>query len=105
MINGKSYGVSCDDGQEERVTTLGRHIDQRMREIARAGAAGNESHLMILTALMLADETFELKDSAVTLDQHVKKAAERDKDEAAIAQAIDQLAQRIDHIAGRMQTA
>ncbi len=76
-INGRNYGVACDDGQEDRLRDLGYYIDQRMREIAQAGAAGNESHLMILASLMLAcarsfeamGRHFQPSDGAVELRQ------------------------------------
>ena len=53
-IHGRSYGIACDDGQESRVMEVGRYVDARAREISQAGAAGNETHLMVLTALVLA---------------------------------------------------
>lgn len=108
-INGKSYGIFCDEGQESRVMSLGRYIDQRMREIARAGAAGNESHLMILTALMLADEAMELREGSTELERRANdalmRAEEFAQDEVDVAQAIGKLAQRIDVIAGRLKAA
>lgn len=105
MINGRSYGVSCDDGQEQRVLDLGRYVDLRMKEISRAGAAANESHLMVLTALMMADEISDLRDNVGHLNH---KSAQTDilmQEEAVIAQAIDDLADRIDLIATRIQKA
>ena len=59
-INGRDYGISCDDGQEQRVQDLGMYVDSRLRDIAKAGAASNESHLLVLTSIMLADEIFDL---------------------------------------------
>lgn len=35
-IYGKSYGIACDDGQEDRVLELGGYVDARLREIATA---------------------------------------------------------------------
>jgi cell division protein ZapA len=104
-INGRNYGIACDDGQEERVRDLGYYIDQRMREIAKAGAANNEVHLMILTSLMLADEVFDLKDNVGDLGERVRETQAQQYDEVAIAEAINELAERIDSIAGRVQKA
>ena len=60
-INGRTFGISCEDGQEQRVHDLGRYVDARLKEIAKAGAASNESHLLVLTTLMLSDEIFDLR--------------------------------------------
>lgn len=104
-INGRNYGIACDDGQEGRVRDLGNYIDQRMREIAKAGAANNEVHLMILTSLMLADEVFDLRDSVGDLGDQVNNVQTSQVDEEGIAEVISELAERIDNIAGRIQKA
>ena len=48
-IHGHTYGVACDDGQEERVYEVGEYVNQRATAIATAGAASNETHLLVLT--------------------------------------------------------
>src|SRR5688572_29424939 len=104
-INGRNYGIACDDGQEKRVRDLGYYIDQRVREIARAGAATNESHLMVLTSLMLADEIFDLRDNMGALEEDAQQASPNARNDEAIAGAIGELADRIDDIADRVQKA
>lgn len=103
MINGKSYGISCDDGQEERVIELASYVDDRMRQMAGAGAASNEPHLMVLTSLMLADEIYELKQSKAQNQQNV--TASQEASDTAVAEAITNLAMRIDNVANRIQKA
>ena len=61
-IHGRAYDIACDDGQEQRVLEVGRYVDTRAREIAQAGAANNETHLLVLTALVLADEAVSALD-------------------------------------------
>ncbi len=105
-INGRNYGIACDDGQERRVKDLGSYVDQRLKEIARAGAASNESHLLVLTAIILADEIFDLKDGLAAIENGRKEpigVSMSDEDEEAIVNAIDLLAKRIDSIAGNLQ--
>lgn len=104
-INGRSFGISCDDGQEQRVLNLGHYVDSRIKDISRAGGAANESHLLVLTALMLADEVHDLRDNVSELGGEVQATRGLKQDELFIAQAIDHLADRIDLIAGRMQKA
>ncbi|NCC22383.1 MAG: cell division protein ZapA [Alphaproteobacteria bacterium] len=107
-INGRNYGVACDDGQEQRVIELGRFVDERLREIGRAGAAGSESHLFVLTALVLADEIFDLRDHLTNHPQtNGTSQGERvsAQEEELIVRAIDSLATRIERIAGRIESA
>lgn len=116
-INGRGYALSCDDGQEERLKELGRYVNSRLNDIAHAGAADNESHLFVLTALVLADEIFDLKTHLSEMDAHIRSlevsqdSSERGEyyefvqEEMFVAQAIENLAGKIDHIAERIQKA
>lgn len=104
-INGRSFGMQCDDGQEQRVRDLGNYVDSKIRSVAAAGGTSNENHLLILTSLMLADEIHELRDNLSALGHHVETKEQLDRQEAMVAEAIDTLAERIDVIANRIQNA
>lgn len=101
-IHGKTYGIACDDGQERRVQDLARYVDLRLKEIAGAGAASNEPHLLVLTALVLADEIFDTKASVQAPQAPVDERLTED-DERIIVEAINHLAARIDSVAERLQ--
>lgn len=115
-IHGKSYGIACDDGQEQRVLQLGKYVDARLREIAGAGAASTEAHLLVLTALVLADEAFENREHAAALYNQQQNQAHMQPqvvveqrlspaEEQMIVSSIDKLATRIDAMAQRLQSA
>jgi cell division protein ZapA len=104
-IHGRTYGISCENGQEARVAELGRVVDSRLKEIARAGAASNESHLLVLASLMIADEVFDLRDTVNKLKQRLQSAEFNEEDDAMMAATIDLLADRIERIASRIQAA
>ena len=104
-INGRNYGISCDPGQERRVKDLGHYVDQRLKEIARAGAGGNESHLLVLTSLMLADEVFDTRDDLADANERASRSGEMEEEETMAARAINHLAGRISLIAERIQKA
>ena len=105
MINGRSYSMECDDGQQQRVTDLGRYVDGKVRQIARAGGASSDQHLMFLAALMIADEAMEMRDHLSAVGDRAEMAEHIKKEEMVITQAIDHLAKRIDTIADRLQKA
>lgn len=104
-INGKNFNITCDDGQEQRVIDLAHFIDGRLQDVSRAGAAHNESHLLVLTSLMLADEIFELRDQIYNNGGEPMSAGKIREDELAIAQAIESIAERIDGLAGKIAQA
>jgi len=104
-INGRTFGISCEDGQEQRVVDLGRYVDGRLKEIARAGAASSESHLLVLTTLMLSDEIFDLRNEVQALGGQINQSQANQNDEEEVANAIGMLAERIERIAHRIQSA
>ena len=108
-INGRPYGISCEEGQQQRVMDLGHYVDSRLKEISKAGAASSEAHLFVLTALLLSDEVFDLHAdlSAMNDGQQASEnvAPMPPAEDLASAQAIEELAGRIDRIAGRIQAA
>lgn len=55
-IGGRSFAVSCAEGEEAHVEMLGRMIDDRAR---RMGGAPSETRMLLVVALMLADELHE----------------------------------------------
>lgn len=119
-INGRSYDISCDNGQEGRIVDLASYIDQRLQQISRAGAAYNDSHLMVLTSLVLADEIFEARSegaAAVSAARASRPQAAApapasaaapgiNKDEEmAVVKLIEQLTKRIEGVATKVAQA
>ena len=111
-IHGRDYGIACDDGQESRVIEVGRYVDSRARDIASAGAASNENHLLVLTALVLADEIKELRENIQQIRVNGNQAFQQangsqrsglsPEEEKRIVESIEQLATRINSVATRM---
>lgn len=102
-MNGRQYGIACDDGQEQRVMDLANFVDSRLKEIAAAGAGTNDSHLLVLTSIMMADEMFEMRDQAANANRpHLQGLQITREDEGQIVNAIDQMAQRIQAVAGNL---
>jgi cell division protein ZapA len=105
-INGRIYEIGCDQGQEGRVAELAAHIDQRLSQIAKSGAAYNDAHLMVLTALTLADELLEIREGRPAAKTPPPVTAGPSKEEEkGLLQALDLMTKRIDGIAQRLQAA
>lgn len=119
-INGRIYEIGCDNGQEGRVVDLATYVDQRLQQIARSGAAYNDAHLLVLTALVLTDELFEMRENG-TAPKTARAAAApapaaapaakgeegglSAQDEAALAKLLEQVAKRVDSIATKVAAA
>ena len=62
-INGYSYLVGCEDGQEPHLKAMGEAVQTRIDSIKTLGQTG-EARLLMLAALLLADELHD-KDAAL----------------------------------------
>lgn len=113
-INNRGYSLACDNGQEARLNELGHYVDSRLRDISAAGAATNESHLLVLTSLVLADEVYELRDEVAHMNNYIRELQDArspitaqgggmsSQEEKLIVDAIEHLAEKIQKIAGRV---
>lgn len=55
-IGGRSYRISCRDGDEARVSGLGDELAARAERLTQSLGVMPEGQLLVMTALMLADE-------------------------------------------------
>ncbi len=56
QINGHAYEFSCDDGQEEHLREMAEIVNRRLRDLAQGVGAVGEGKLLVMAALLLADE-------------------------------------------------
>ena len=104
-INGQKYQIVCNDYQEAQLSRLGTYVDNRVGELVAAVGKVDEAQLLVMVSLLMADE---LSDAYAELD--VARTA--DKGVAAIMSAeeslsadIEDLANRIENIAERLEQA
>lgn len=60
-INSREYAVACEDGQEVRIIQLARLLDEKAKMLNLSIGQVNESMVLVLCGLLLADELSELK--------------------------------------------
>jgi cell division protein ZapA len=59
-INGYAYVVGCEDGQEAHLQAMASYVDRRVERIKSVGGQSGEARLLALTALLMADELYDL---------------------------------------------
>ncbi|MBP0446176.1 cell division protein ZapA [Roseomonas sp. SSH11] len=60
-VGGYSHPVSCEDGQEAHLISLAAEVDRRVASVKTMGGSYGEPRLLLLAALLLADEVHDLK--------------------------------------------
>lgn len=99
-INGRAYPVACDEGEEERIREMARVIDAKVAGFARQVGQAGEARLLVLAALVLADELSEANEAARRLGHD-----QVGSDSAAVAGNVSRLAQRIEAVAARLESS
>ncbi len=110
-VNGYAYNVGCEDGQEAHLQEMARQVEQRIDNIKALGGQSGESRLLLLAALLMADE---LHDTAIELNSlrepsaaapapaaTVEAAAERP--DARTRNRIAKLARKAEDIAANIE--
>ena len=59
-FNNNDYLLSCEDGQEENLKALADHLDSKYSELKKNLGNIGESKLMLITAIKMVDEYFDL---------------------------------------------
>ncbi len=56
QVNGRDYALACDDGEEPHVRELADFVNARLSQLVEGVGQVGESRLLLMTALMIADE-------------------------------------------------
>ena len=59
-FNNKDYLLSCEDGQEENLKELADYLDTKYNELKKNLGNIGESKLLLITAIKMVDEYFDL---------------------------------------------
>lgn len=111
-INQKLYPVGCEDGQDRRVLELGRMLDAHVTQLVSDLGQISELKLMLMGALMLADELVEAREKLDRGEAELARLRSREaaRDQAVIediqaARLLDAAAARLEAISDRVATA
>ena len=98
-INGYAYTVGCEDGQETHLEQMATDIEQRIASIKAIGGQSGEARLLMLAALLLADELHDTRSAQKSVPA---AAAKPDPEKSA---KLRRLAARAEEIAADLTDA
>lgn len=102
QINGRGYQIACDDGQEAHLKRLGDYIDNRVQELVAAVGQVGDARLLVMVSLLIADELSDAYSELKVARDGGGVAARMDQEES-LSLAIENLAERIEHIAESLE--
>ena len=77
-VNGRSYRFECGDGEEARLKELAAYVKSRMDGLTREHGNIGEERLLLMTALLIADDLWDATSGdqvAVATDSDAKRRA------------------------------
>lgn len=99
-VHGRPYTVGCEDGQEAHVVELADMLDDNVGQVAREVGNLGETRLLLMGALMLADELNETRARlAEAQSQAARVQTEHARGEIRAVQALEAAAKSIEALA------
>ena len=107
-VNGRTYAIGCEDGQEEHIKGLARLFDKQVRELNEQVGSVGELRLFLMAALTTADELSEVRSRLDRLGSAggggmlrptPPSAPDTSRLEQRAAAALDEAARRVEALA------
>lgn len=109
LLNGRSYTIACDEGEQDHVRELGQFLDKRVRELASSAGQVGDARLLLMVGLMVADDLAESNGRLEEREREIAAlkgeapllGADREK-ENRIAEILEHAASRMEAIAAKV---
>ena len=101
VINGRTYDLTCNDGQEKHLQDLASEIGRRVDELVKTVGQAGEARLLLMVSLLLSDE---LNDAGNEIER-IQRGGSAIANEDAVAGSIEKLAKQIQDIAAKLEAA
>jgi len=99
-VNGQSYRIACEDGQEDRLVDLAAMVDEKVIELVNQIGQVGSNRLLVMAALIIADELVDLKNevgSSRELEDNIKQED--------MVLTLQEITKRIENIADEVEQA
>ena len=102
-INRRAYTVACDDGQEDHLRGLGRLVEERVGELVESMGQIGDQRLLLMASLLFADDAKGARDALKETQEKADALSAGKKAEDEATGAIEDLAARIEALAGAIE--
>jgi cell division protein ZapA len=110
IVAGRSYRMSCDDGEEEHLEELGKRYDAAIDELRAVFGEIGDQRLMVMAAVLMTDRLDEAEKRIQSLEEEFDRlrgssksaVAQYENQYARLARVLDAAAQRVESLAERL---
>jgi cell division protein ZapA len=101
-VNGRSYSLTCEAGEEPRLRELGSQVDRKVTALADSVGQIGDARLLLMAALLIAEEH---QSAMQRLEAQAQTMVDLAKSEETAVQALDRATRRVEDIAARLAAA
>ena len=99
-VNGQSYRIACEDGQEDRLVDLATMVDEKVLDLVNQIGQVGSNRLLVMAALIIADELVDLKNEAGSPQELEDNTNKQDT-----VLALQEITKKIENIADQVEQA
>jgi cell division protein ZapA len=77
QIGGRSFPIACEPGEEPSLERAARHLDREAARVIEATGRPTETHMLLLSGLMLADSMAAVEDRLRGTEERLAATEER----------------------------
>jgi cell division protein ZapA len=99
-INGYAYTLACRDGEEQHLLAMAEEVDQRIEGIRHAAGQSGEARMLVMAALVLADDLYEARKRGEATTPPASAAPAPDP---RLGRRLNQIAKRAEDIAADLE--
>ena len=111
-IDGKTYRMACDDGQEQHLVELAASFDRYVTHLRSSFGEIGDQRLTVMAGIMVMDELFELQRRIKGMETEIATLrktrddalSKADKNDATLTGALASLAERMENLALRLNS-
>ncbi len=99
-VNGQSYRIACEDGQEDRLVDLAAMVDEKVIGLVNQIGQVGSNRLLVMAALIIADELVDLKNEVGSSRELEDNTKQQD-----MVLTLQEITKRIENIADWVEQA
>jgi cell division protein ZapA len=105
-INGYSYTLGCQDGEEAQLQAMAADVDRRIDGVRGSAGPSGEARMLVIASLLMADEIHEMQQKLTAAE--AKAASKVTKEpapavDAKLGRRLGKLAKRAEDIAADLE--
>lgn len=112
MIDGKTYRMACDEGQEDHLIDLAGQFDRYISHLKGSFGEIGDLRLTVMAGIMVMDELAEFKKRITGMESEIATLrktrddalTKADKNDAVLTDALSNLAGRMEGLAEKLNS-